>query len=710
MEKRSVTVRTARLAGNHDGRPLMERLQRRAAVMNDRMVFPYLLLLTLVAVLVVALLMRLLAEVVEQSFINSIVEDSRIVNAELSARFDQQGEIVRRLAQTEGLSEAIKANDPARLLELLEPQARQANLDSLMVLDGAGNAILRLDAIRNAGPDEVSYYQITSGGNYAYAPFVVTALLEPLPGPQITHSGLLDAPSGPIIYTAQSIAAVANDQDEGRVAGVLLAGGSLERLLVNLQSASQTNLIVYSAPQGVIGSTLPDWRQAETYQALQLDPAVYQEAATSFNGITLRQMHTLTIGRQEYYVAYSPFVIDGQTTGVLGIVRAGDPLVKLVTTYRPMSIAVLSLGMAALLMSLLIVVRRLIAPFITALEEENARTNAILGSIADGVVFRDPSGQVTLANPAARLMLSQNGKFDTGPLDPLKIQMMQSQSAPRIEVGSRVLGTSLAQVHTPDGTYLGDVLVLRDVTREAMVERTKDSFLDHIGHELRTPLTVIQGYSDVMRLAGDRLTSEMRERAARAIFEQAQTLARMIDEIIELTAMQGGSMVLQLKPVRLNEVVRTTLDEWYENLAAAGLLPHFEEDASDPVVEADIRRLRHAFDALLRNACHYSPAGGPLTVSLHRQEDWVCLSIRDPGVGISEKDLPHIFEPFYRGSPVDSNGEPVDVRGTGQGLYLVKSIVEAHSGRVGVESEVGKGSTFYIYLPLAKVTEPLEQV
>lgn len=686
----------------------MERLQRRAAVMNDRMVFPYLLLLTLGAVVVAALMMRLLAEIVEQRFINSIVEDSRMVNAELATRFDQQSEVVHRLAQTEGLAEAIKANDSARLLELLEPQARQANIDSLMVLDGAGNAILRLDAIRNASPDEISYYQITSGGNYAYVPFVVTSLIEPLPGPQSAHSGLLDAPGGPIVFTARGIAAPASGQSEGRVIGVLLGGGSLERLLVNLQSASQTNLVAYSGPNMVVGSTLPDWRQTETYQALQLDPAIYQEAVTSFNGITLRQMHTLTIRGREYYVAYSPFVIDGQTAGVLGIVRPGDPLVRLVTTYRPMAIAVFSLGLAALVMSALILIRRLIAPFITALEEENARTSAILGSIADGVVFRDPSGQVTLANPAARLMLSHNGKFDTGPLNPLRIQMMQDQSAPRIEIGSRVLGASLAQVHTPDGTYLGDVLVLRDVTREAMVERTKDSFLDHIGHELRTPLTVIQGYSDVMRLAGDRLTAEMRERAAHAIFQQAQTLARMIDEIIELTAMQGGSTVLQLKPVRLNEAVRTTLDEWYENLVAAGLIPHLEEDIADPVVEADIRRLRHAFDALLRNACHYSPAGGHLTVSLRQQDDWVCLSIRDPGVGISEEDLPHIFEPFYRGNPVDSKGEPVDVRGTGQGLYLVKSIVEAHGGRVGVESEVGKGSTFHIYLPLLKADESVK--
>lgn len=709
MEHRSATVGTTQLTSTHDRRPLVERLQRRAAVMNDRMVFPYLLLMTLGAVLVAALMMRLLAELVEQRFINSIVEDSRMVNAELAAHFDQQNETVRRLAQTDGLAEAIDANDPTRLLELLEPQAKQANIDSLMVLDGAGNAILRLDAIRTASPDQVSYYQITSGGNYAYVPFVVTTLIEPLPGPQSVHSGLLDAPGGPIVYTARGIAAPATNQDEGRVMGVLLAGVSLEHLLINLQSASRTNLVAYSGPQTVVGSTLPDWRQAATYQALQLDPALYQEAATSFNGTTLRQMHTLSLQGREYYVAYSPLVIDGQTAGVLGIIRPSEPLVRLVTTYRPMAIALFSLGLAALVMTVLILIRRLIAPFITALEEENARTSAILGSIADGVVFRDPSGQVTLANPAARAMLSRNGSFDTGPLDPLKAQATQDQSAPRIEVGSRVLGTSVAKVHAPDGTYLGDVLVLRDVTREAIVERTKDSFLDHIGHELRTPLTVIQGYSDVMRLAGDRMTSEMRERAADAIFQQARTLARMIDEIIELTAMQGGSTVLQLKPIRLDEAVRNTLDEWYETLVAAGLSPHFEADSSNPVVEADLRRLRHAFDAILRNACHYSPAGGDLIVRLSQDDQWACLSIRDPGVGISEEDLPRIFEPFYRGNPVDNEGNPVDVRGTGQGLYLVKSIVEAHGGRVGVESEVGKGSTFLIYLPLSKAENSIEQ-
>lgn len=360
-------------------------------------------------------------------------------------------------------------------------------------------------------------------------------------------------------------------------------------------------------------------------------------------------------------------------------------------------VAVFSLAVVTSLLGGILVTARMVHPVFYRFEEEHARITAILGSIADGVVLRNPEGHIILANPAAVDLLSTGRGFDP---EPLETFVGQASSTERLEVGGRTVAISAAPVTTTGGTPLGDVLVLRDVTREAIAERTKDSFLDHIGHELRTPLTVIRGYVDVIRLGGDRLKPAVHERALSAIVEQTGTLARMIDEIIDLTSLRStGESAIQVERVNLNQLVRSTLDDWREACAAAALVPVVE--TPQPItLQADAKRLRRALGALVDNACHFSPEGGRLRVSTARVNGHARVEISDSGVGISEKDLPRVFERFYRGEPVRSSGEPLDIRGVGQGLYIAKTIVEAHGGHIDVESVTGAGSTFTIWLPM----------
>jgi len=316
-------------------------------------------------------------------------------------------------------------------------------------------------------------------------------------------------------------------------------------------------------------------------------------------------------------------------------------------------------------------------------------------------MLRDAEGHLTPANPAAVDLLDSRQGLPPKALADIAVLPDGEAAHEVVEVGDRTLAVSSAAVLTESGEYYGDVLVLRDITHEAMVQRTKDNFLDHVGHELRTPLTVIKGYGDVMRLGGDSLKPEVRERAINAILEQTQTLARMIDEVIELTGLvSGGRRMLHVTTVDIGQLVAKALEDWQPSLRQARIHPHLSNAAPNLIIEGDPHRLRRALDALIHNACRFSPQGGDLVIDLHREDGHLCLHMADSGVGISPDDLPHIFDRFFRGDPVDSQGEPIETRGTGQGLYAVKTIVEAHGGTIRADSTLGTGTTITLRLPL----------
>jgi signal transduction histidine kinase len=277
----------------------------------------------------------------------------------------------------------------------------------------------------------------------------------------------------------------------------------------------------------------------------------------------------------------------------------------------------------------------------------------------------------------------------------------QSEHSRRIEIDSRMISISMAKIYLDDGGESGDVLVLRDITAETMAERTKDNFLNQISHELRTPLTAIKGYADLLRMSSDKMPPEKRARAFDTIFDSSQVLSQMVDQMIDLTAMQSGSMVLYSEQLDLRDLIQNVATDWEHTLAAAGLTYKVSVPRKAAKVVVDARRFERALQALLDNACDFSPNGGEIQIVLTVDSKEAVVSVSDPGVGIDKRDLPHVFERFYRGNPRREDGSPIDVRGMGQGLFVVKSVIEAHGGHVSVESEAGKGSTFRLSLPIA---------
>lgn len=216
-------------------------------------------------------------------------------------------------------------------------------------------------------------------------------------------------------------------------------------------------------------------------------------------------------------------------------------------------------------------------------------------------------------------------------------------------------------------------------------------FLADVSHELRTPLTVIKGNADLIRKFGPD------EESLNSIKDEADRLTRMVEDLLLLAQAESGKLPLNLRTVMLDELLTDVLQEMR---VLAGDKVHLKLTEIDQVtLSGDRDRLKQVFINLIANAIHYSPIGGDVYIGLSRSQEMARVTIRDMGPGIPAKDLPHIFDRFYRGEKSRTRSK---TSGFGLGLSIAYFLVDAHGGRIEVSSQEGRGTTFAVYLPLTE--------
>jgi len=244
-----------------------------------------------------------------------------------------------------------------------------------------------------------------------------------------------------------------------------------------------------------------------------------------------------------------------------------------------------------------------------------------------------------------------------------------------------------------------ELLVREQAARTSAEEanRLKDQFLAIVSHELRTPLNAILGWSDILRRG--RLDKTKKERAVRAIYDSARRQARLIDELLDVSRIISGKLRLERTVVDWTEVIAAAVDTTRPAAESKGVDVEVHLDPIAGAFVGDAERLQQVVWNLVTNAVKFTPAGGQVSVRLHRTNDAIELSVADNGEGISPQFLPSVFEPFRQaeGSNTRRHG------GLGLGLSIVRHLVEAHGGTISVESPGrGQGSTFVIRLPMAE--------
>jgi PAS domain S-box-containing protein len=233
-----------------------------------------------------------------------------------------------------------------------------------------------------------------------------------------------------------------------------------------------------------------------------------------------------------------------------------------------------------------------------------------------------------------------------------------------------------------------------DMTERKQAEELKDEFIGMVSHELKTPLTVVTGALSVARSPG------VPERDRALLLEDAawgaETMGDVVDNLLELSRWQSDRLVLLSSPVDLGKVIEKTIEASSRKSARHSIVADLPEGL--PLIDADNTRIERVLDNLIDNAIKYSPDGGEVRVSVARRNGEIVVAVADHGIGIRQEDAERLFQPFSR---LETAVPGTAIKGIGLGLVVCRRLVEAHGGKIWVESELGKGSTFLFALPVA---------
>jgi len=338
-------------------------------------------------------------------------------------------------------------------------------------------------------------------------------------------------------------------------------------------------------------------------------------------------------------------------------------------------------------------------------EDERTRLETVFNNIHDSVMILNQEHVILLVNPAMCRAFGINAQTAIG--KPVFEIMTHPDVLALITRADTSDPFQYHEVDFPDGRVgnaqfiavqgVGYALTMQDITYLKEVDRIRSEFVHTVSHDLRSPLTSVIGYSELVERVGP--LNETQQEFITRIQDSIQHITSLINDLLELGSIEAG-MDTHREFVQLEGILRYTINMLDGQIKSKQLRLQTDIESALPPLRANPIRLRQILDNVIGNAIKYSYANGEVQISIHAEENQVILQVTDHGPGIPASDQPRIFDKFYRASNITS-----EVEGSGLGLAIVKNIVENHQGRIWVESTLGKGSSFFIVLPV--VAEPV---
>ncbi|MBI4321590.1 MAG: response regulator [Chloroflexi bacterium] len=349
-----------------------------------------------------------------------------------------------------------------------------------------------------------------------------------------------------------------------------------------------------------------------------------------------------------------------------------------------------------------------------------AELDATLMAIADGIMVIDDRGGIVRMNPAAERILGFAPEQYQQPIaerkelararkadgKPFELEEMPAWRAFRygetnygvimvihnVSTGEITwVSNSSAPIRMPDGRILGAITVFSDITPIHQLQEQREDLIRAVSHDLRSPLGIVLGQSQLIERFAEK--PEQVLKSVGAVITSARRMEAMIQDLVESTRLEAGEIRLEKRPVDMRALVLDLLDHARVSLDVGRV--KLQAAADLPKVCADPNRLDRIVTNLVSNALKYSAPGTEVLILAKPIDGEVLTSVTDEGIGIAAEDVPHIFERFYEPKVLPER------RGLGLGLFITRKLVEAHGGRIWVESELGKGSTFSFVLPVA---------
>jgi two-component system, OmpR family, phosphate regulon sensor histidine kinase PhoR len=350
--------------------------------------------------------------------------------------------------------------------------------------------------------------------------------------------------------------------------------------------------------------------------------------------------------------------------------------------------------------------------------DTRSRLRTMVNHISDGVMCTNQQNKVALANPAFLRMIgwpveSMIGRGIEEFIDIPKIRDLINEALemPESEFSELseeitlngqnrpeelILSIRCAPFRDRNGRNLGVITVLHDISALKRMDRMKSQFVSTVSHEIQSPMNSVMMQLKIILdgLAGE-VTEKQRAILTRAS-EKINNLSRLAAELLNLSRIESGLISLEREPVDMAAVIRDQVAFYLPRAESESIRMQIDVPETLPPILVNRQNMEEVIANLITNAIKYSPGGGRVTISASVANDYLCIRVQDTGLGISPEDLNLIFQQFYRVKDEKTRF----IQGTGLGLAIVKSILESHQGRIKVESQPGRGSTFFVFLPV----------
>lgn len=361
---------------------------------------------------------------------------------------------------------------------------------------------------------------------------------------------------------------------------------------------------------------------------------------------------------------------------------------------------------------------------IDQLTYERNKLEAVLMSIANGAIACDNHDNVVLVNNAALNMLNVTSKefintkignycdtegnfcladhieqFKDTPLDDIEKEPLECQ----LEIENKVFKAYISPIFTMSQEYLGYIIILHDITKEAEIDKMKNHFISNVSHELRTPVTVLRSYIDTLHNYNNEFDEDTKKEFLGIMNQEADRLNRMVNDILDFSRLESPNITLEKDFTDIQPIIDITVNSMSVLAEERNITFSIIVEPELPQVYINTDSIERVLKNLLSNAIKYSKDNDRVKVraELDRNNEYIVISIEDNGMGIPEEHLAKIFDRFYR-----AENQVHTIKGTGLGLHLVKVAIEKHhDGEVFVESKLNEGSKFGFKLPLNVVIE-----